>query len=180
MGNKASYEPGLKPLFDKGVDDNEEYRKNCPGCGKMIISGVADCVQVLMNAIYEMRYDKETIDSVFNKPCRQIFTGPYVDDIRYVNIEKYISFNTCPACVHYIGEMRVLTGKLLEYWLKRKERAATKVQRAWKKHQDKRNKAASVIQAAWDTYWYKPNEEGVSRAALAGWNRLQKELQEVN
>ena len=26
------------------------------------------------------------------------------------------------------------------------------------------------------TYYYKPNEEGVSRAALAGWNRLQKEL----
>ena len=64
----------------------------------------------------------------------------------------------------------------MNYWLKRKERAATKIQETWNKYQDKRHNAASVIQAAWDNYWYKPNEEGVSKAALAGWNRLQKEI----
>ena len=32
------------------------------------------------------------------------------------------------------------------------------------------------IQKAWDDYWYKPNEEGVSRHAMHGWKIFQEEV----
>lgn len=37
-----------------------------------------------------------------------------------------------------------------------------------------RNNAASKIQRVWDRYWYKPNEQGRSRAALKGYAELMK------
>ena len=30
------------------------------------------------------------------------------------------------------------------------------------------NRKASMIQRCWDNYWYKPNEQGISRHAVRG------------
>lgn len=38
------------------------------------------------------------------------------------------------------------------------------------------NRAARRIQQAWDNYWYRPNEEGESRAAKSGYRRLTQDM----